>query len=211
MIKAESIIFDLDGTLWSASEASYLGWIETAKKDPEYKKYMYEPSEFVKSFGMTIDDLADTFLPGLDDKRKAKFIKDWEDHANGIIKQKKGTKLFDGVKETLEELKKEHHLYIVSNCERDYLTAFFAAHELDYLFDDFECWGRTLLEKSASINILLRRNHITSACYVGDTYLDQEAAYKSGLKFIHAGYGFGNVDKYDEKLERFSDLKNVIL
>lgn len=39
----------------------------------------------------------------------------------------------------------------------------------------------------------MKRNHIESAVYVGDTEGDQAA----GIPFVYAAYGFGDVEGYD--------------
>ena len=51
------------------------------------------------------------------------------------------------------------------------------------------------ISKSDAIKEILKRNNITSACYVGDIKKDMDAALEAGIDFIHARYGFEkNVD-----------------
>lgn len=49
-----------------------------------------------------------------------------------------------------------------------------------------------------------------SAVYVGDTQTDCDSTYAAGAKFAFAAYGFGSADRYDIKLNRLSDLPEIL-
>ena len=80
---------------------------------------------------------------------------------------------------------------IVSNCQKGYIEAFLAAHGLGDFFEDFECSGRTGFTKGKNIRLVMERNRIKEAAYIGDTLLDYAAAREAGIPFVHAAYGFG--------------------
>lgn len=56
----------------------------------------------------------------------------------------------------------------------------------------------------------MKRNGMESAVYVGDTQTDCDSAYAAGAKFAFAAYGFGSADRYDIKLNRLSDLPEIL-
>lgn len=54
--------------------------------------------------------------------------------------------------------------------------------------------GRTQLTKGENISLVIKRNGIDSAFYVGDTIGDQIASKDANVPFVFAEYGFGNTE-----------------
>lgn len=121
-----------------------------------------------------------------------------------------GGRLYEGLKETLDILKSKYRLFIVSNCQEGYIEAFLGYHKLNAFFEDYELYGRTGKQKGENIRLLLDRNGISSAVYVGDTQGDLDAADFAGTEFIYAAYGFGCVNRKTLEISSFSDLCNII-
>ncbi|MBT2581209.1 HAD hydrolase-like protein [Planococcus sp. ISL-109] len=119
---------------------------------------------------------------------------------------REGGKLYDGVEAVLEKLAQKYNLYIVSNCQEGYIESFYAYHKLDKYFLDFENPGRTGLFKGENIKLIMERNQLEDAVYVGDTAGDQQAAGVAGIPFVYAAYGFGDVDGFDYSIRRFEEL-----
>ena len=46
--------------------------------------------------------------------------------------------------------------------------------------------------------------------YVGDIQGDYDASRAAGVDFIHAAYGFGTIREEVPKIDRFSDLPEVM-
>lgn len=136
-------------------------------------------------------------------KRKIYKRSNWRKFS---ILKKHGAKLYKGLQEVIKTLSQNYSLYIVSNCIESYLDAFFATSNLKEYFKDYETKGRTGLSKGENIKLLVKRNKLKRAIYVGDTKKDQEAAIEANIPFIFASYGFGNVTAYDYKIESLSDL-----
>lgn len=108
------------------------------------------------------------------------------------------------------ELKKSYRLFVVSNCQQGYIESFIKAHRLAKCFDDIECWGNNLLPKGENNKLIMERNHVTRAVYVGDTAGDEESARVAGIPFIYAEYGFGEAKAPDYRLEAFAQLPELI-
>ena len=113
------------------------------------------------------------------------------------------------VKETLEELAKKHRLFIVSNSQQGYPELCISKMGLDHLILDHLCFGDTNTCKGETIKTLMAKNNITSACYVGDTLGDQEAADLAGIPFIYCTFGFGQPDHYWKKIDQFEELLSL--
>jgi phosphoglycolate phosphatase len=60
--------------------------------------------------------------------------------------------------------------------------------------------------KSYNIKLLVERNHLEKAVYVGDIMGDYNATMEAGLPFIHAAYGFGTVP---EGTPRITDIRQL--
>jgi phosphoglycolate phosphatase len=110
------------------------------------------------------------------------------------------------VKETLEELVKHHRIFIVSNSQQGYPELCIGKMGLEHLISGHLCFGDTGTCKGETIKKLMKDHNITSACYVGDTRGDMEAADHAGIPFIYCTFGFGEVDHYWKKIDLFEDL-----
>ena len=84
-----------------------------------------------------------------------------------------------------------YHLYIVSNCQDGYIEDFISWSGCQDLIEDIEDYGRTGKGKADNIRLLMERNALDCAVYVGDTQGDLDSASAAGIPFIFASYGFG--------------------
>jgi phosphoglycolate phosphatase len=100
--------------------------------------------------------------------------------------------LYPGVVEGLQALSKLYPLFLVSNCQTEYLDRFRSLTGLGELFQDAECFGATGKPKCDNISNVMRRNGLTNGAYIGDTAGDQIAARRAGLDYYHVTYGFGS-------------------
>lgn len=204
MDNIDSIIFDLDGTLWNALDST----IETLKEiKSRHKEITKETTidDIKGCMGLTFEDTAKKYYGYLDKLEREKYTQEAIEE-NSLYLKKYGAKLYDGLEEVIKTLSKRYSLYIVSNCIESYLDAFFVTSKLKKYFKDYETNGRTGLSKGENIKLLIKRNNLKHAIYVGDTKKDQEAASKANIPFIFASYGFGQVTTYDYKLESLTDL-----
>ena len=107
----------------------------------------------------------------------------------------------------IAELQKQYHLYIVSNCQDGYIQTFFHCNpQLEKYFVDFECPGRTCKGKGENIKLVVERNSLDKAVYVGDTQGDCDASDFAGVPFIHAAYGFGKINREVPKITAFEQV-----
>ena len=106
-------------------------------------------------------------------------------------------------------LKEKYHLYIVSNCQSGYIEAFLEHYGFGHYFEDIECYGNNLLSKGENIRLVVERNGLTKAVYVGDIQGDYDATMEAGLPFIHAAYGFGTIAQETAKINCLAELPKV--
>lgn len=206
-----AIIFDLDGTLWDTSDTVVRIWNEVlAEKCPK----LHMTKEIMASLmGKNKAQFMDDFFVGVEKDEAEKLISEIFSHEQEYL-IKHGANMYDGVIDTLYELKDEFALAIVSNCQSGYLDAFLNHYRLKEVLADYECAGSSPLSKGENIKLVVNRNGFEKAFYVGDTKSDENAAREAGLPFVYASYGFGEVDEYDAKIESFPEVisvsKNII-
>lgn len=200
----KGIIFDLDGTLWDSSKAVADSWNECLDQIPGNKYHMtYE--FMMQLMGKTMVEIAKLFFVDETEERGMELMDLCMDYENEYI-AKHGGILYPKLRETLEKLKDNYFLAIVSNCQDGYIQAFMKYHELEDLFDDYESFGKTKLLKGDNIKLVVERNQLKKAVYVGDVMGDYNSTMEAGLPFIHAAYGFGTVPEGTPKINYFEEL-----
>ncbi|MBX0332572.1 HAD family hydrolase [Pontibacter sp. HSC-14F20] len=203
----DSIIFDLDGTLWDAAETVAKAW-RAARKKVDFQIQEITPDK-VRSIAGTQHNLIFPMLfPQLSPAQQQELMEISAKEEMRSI-QENGGDLYEGLEETLEYLHGKYRLFIVSNCQDGYIEAFLARHDLGRYFGDFECSGRTGNSKAINLKDIVERNNLQAPVYVGDTPGDLEAAQKAGVPFIHASYGYREVSEFEHRLERISDLTTL--
>ena len=203
----DSIIFDLDGTLWDSIEEISKTWsLVLSKYDYERKEVTVEDLQIC--MGKQLDEIGEILLPKLSIELRRKIMHECCTLENEYLGNY-GGKLYENVEETLKELSKKYKLFIVSNCQDGYIECFFKAHKLDKYFTDYECPGRTGLSKGENNKLIIERNNLKNPVYVGDTEGDAESAKVAGIPFVFAKYGFGNVKEYQYAINKFEDLSTL--
>lgn len=188
----ESIIFDVDGTLWDSR--ALLAEAYNAQLAAEGITGLHVTAEILKPlFGKPMNELADGLFGGVVDAPERYALMDrcilrmdqhMEDHAGVHMG-------YPELRATMEQLKKSHRLFIVSNGQKGYPQM--AANKLGLadLMDGYLSWGDTGKSKGQTILQLMATHNIESAVYIGDTQGDLEACEEAGIDFIWAAYGFG--------------------
>ena len=205
----KGIIFDLDGTLWDASGQVTRSWnMALATLDTFHMRI--DRSDMMRFMGNLLFDIGRLMLPkDLSDKRVQEIIDLCIEYEHAYLRAH-GAPMYENLAATLQALKKEYSLYIVSNCQAGYIEVFLDCTNLWDLFDDYECPGRTGLAKSENIKLICERNRLDKAVYVGDTDGDYNATAAAGLPFIHAAYGYGKPHAPTPTLTRFDALPTLI-
>ena len=209
--KYDSIIFDLDGTLWDSSKPICEAWNIILDKHPEIVRAPITIDELGGCMGLPMYDIAAKLFPLEKSEVRNALMDELCIFENGYL-EKTGGVLFPKLKETLEQLKKKYRLFIVSNCQDGYIEAFLKAHNFTDIFEDTECWGRTRAPKGVSNKILIERNNLNNPVYIGDTAGDAQSAKDAGIDFIYAAYGFGEVAACDyvTDIDAFEKLADIL-
>lgn len=204
----KGIIFDMDGTLWDSAPQVADSWNLVFQKngvtrEPLTKEDMY------RVMGKTMDVLATMLLPDLEETKRNELLNLCVEEENDYLRKHGGT-LYPNLRQTMEALKEEYDLYIVSNCQSGYIESFLDYYQFHDLFEDIECYGNNGKPKDENIALVVERNKLDKAVYVGDIEGDYEASQKAGIPFIHAAYGFGTISQKVPKIESLSEIVYVV-
>lgn len=203
----DSIIFDLDGTIWDPIDTVLSAWNGVIRKSNLINSELTR-TDFEGTMGLQMNEISRKLFPDLNDTERKNIVKELCEVEQSLLEENGGV-LFHNVENVLKELSQKYKLYIVSNCQDGYIEAFYKSHRLEKYFLDFENPGRTGLSKGENINLVIERNNLSSPVYVGDTQGDLEAARFAKIPFIYAEYGFGQVSEYDMKIKSFEELLRV--
>lgn len=207
-MKVESLIFDMDGTLWDSSDNVAAAWNVIIGQQPDVDITL-TGEDIQKVMGLPMDVIAARFFEEVDSVRQMEIMDACGDYENEYLR-KNGGRLYEGLEEVLKGLSKEHRLFIVSNCQSGYIEAFLEYYGFGKYFTAIKCWGDNELPKGENIKLVMQENDVTDAAYVGDIQGDCDSAYYAGVRFIHAAYGFGAVDRYDARLEDIRELPKLL-
>jgi haloacid dehalogenase superfamily, subfamily IA, variant 1 with third motif having Dx(3-4)D or Dx(3-4)E len=212
----EYILFDLDGTLTDSGEG--------ITKSVQYA---------LKSFGILVDDLKELnkFIgPPLKDSFKEYYNFDEDKAQLGLVKYReyfadKGiyeNKLYDGIPELLEVLKKNNKKIVLATSKPEvYARQILQYFKIDKYFDfaagaDFE---ETRVNKGDVIKYALQEANITDlskVIMVGDREHDIIGAKENNIKSVGVLYGFGDVIELTQARAEYivkdtEELLNILL
>jgi phosphoglycolate phosphatase len=200
----DSLVFDLDGTLWDTCPSCALAWNAVlARHGIAFRTITADDVRAVA--GRPHDQcIRDTFL-GLPEPQLELLSRETASEDNRMI-EAHGGMLYPGVPEGLSALAERYPLFIVSNCQAGYIELFFRYTGLGPLFRDVECWGNTGQPKPENLRSLIARNGLARPWFIGDARGDEQAARANGVPFVHAAYGFGDCERAELSLRRFGEL-----
>ena len=204
-MKYESLIFDIDGTLWDSRALVAEGY--NIQLRHEGLDHLCVTAQDLKPlFGKVMTEIADVILASIPLPERYALMDRCMATENEYLHQNPCRIGYPGIKQTMELLAKSHRLFIVSNSQCGYPELCIEKLGLGEYISGHLCFGDTGTEKGETIRRLMERHGITDACYIGDTQGDCDAADKAGIPFIFAAYGFGEPSHYEAKIENFEDL-----
>ena len=202
-----SVIFDLDGTLWEVIESTYKSVNIITNK---YNLKEVSRETICKVFGLNKEESAKLYFPYMELKESTKLV-DEIAVINIENLKKNGGNIYPNVKEVLNILANIYDLYIVSNtAEIEYIRAFLKSADVKEYFKEYIAASSLNISKKDAIKKVIADNKIEKAVYVGDTRIDLEAAYKNNIPFVYAKYGFGKSINTNYSINEINELPNIL-
>ena len=201
----ESLIFDIDGTLWDSRALVAEGY-NLQLKDEGLEHLFVNAQQLKALFGKVMTEIADVIFAEIPLPERYALMERCMARENRYLQENPCAIGYPGVKETLIRLAESHRLFIVSNSQRGYPELCIRKLGLGSCITACLCFGDTGTSKGKTIRTLMQRHNIRSCAYIGDTQGDYEATLEAGIPFIWASYGFGVPEGYGAKIDRISDL-----
>ena len=203
----DSIIFDMDGTLWDATDSYARVW-NTTLVQMGYPDVRIDAEQVASCMGMTLDKILDTLISlPLD---RGAFLKALEENERKMMPHL-GGQLFDGVAYGVSWLSSRYKLFMVSNCGPDGLRNFLRFTGLTDFFTDTLSHGENGKSKAQNIREIVEKHNLKAPAYVGDTQGDADSAREAGVAMVAARYGFGKVKGADMAVDSFDDLTRLFM
>lgn len=203
----KNIILDVDGTLWDTTEVIAKGW-NRAISEIGGTSAIVTPSILKREFGKPMDEIANSLFHDASEEKRELLLERCCKYEHDLLKENTDDLLFPGIRETIRKLSEKCSLFIVSNCQSGYIELFIEKAGVEKYITDYECFGDTGRSKGENIKLVMERNDLEEAVYVGDTEGDYQATVLAGIPFIFAKYGFGNVKNYYLAISEIKELLN---
>ena len=200
----DSIIFDVDGTLWDSTEIVAEAW-SNYLTNTEHMDTDVSSRRLMGLFGQLLPDIAKALFPKLPESEQLRII-DGCCQAEHEALLRKCAPLYPQLEETLKNLSARFPLFIVSNCQAGYIEVFLQATGFGHYFKGHLCPGDTGMANAENIMKIRDDFDLKDPVYVGDTLGDFNACRKADIPFIFAEYGFGEVEAPDYRISSPADL-----
>lgn len=204
----DSIILDVDGTLWNSTEVVASAWTR-AVKEYDGTEMLITPEMLQKLFGRPMTEIAAKLFTAHRDEERNRIMHLCCQYEHKAVEENNRDICYPNVIDTIKIISKRIPVFIVSNCQSGYIELFLSKTGLGDYVTDIECFGNTGKLKGENILEVIKRNNLRNPVYVGDTQGDLDASRFAGIPFIYANYGFGTCDSCYLEISDFTELKQL--
>lgn len=204
-MKYESLIFDIDGTLWDSRALVAEGYNQQLRSEG-LERYCVDAERLRPLFGKVMTEIADAMFPDLPEAERYSLMQRCMAREDAWLRESQCAIGYPGIRRTIRALSKTHRLFIVSNSQCGYPELCIRKLRLDGCFRGHLCFGDTGTGKGETLVTLMKKYAISSCAYIGDTQGDLEATAQAGIPFIWAAYGFDTPERCDLRIHTPTDL-----
>ncbi len=208
MQKPDSLIFDMDGTLWDAVDTYAESW-NLVFKDFAIERVLGR-DELAGMVGWEGKKVMGVLMPDFDEEKQQRIFTAVMDKRRMLLPQSGGI-LYEDVKEGLRQLAQKYPLFVLSNCAKGIIRLFIDWAGIDEYITDELAHGINFMPKNYNIKLLAEKHSLKTPVYVGDTAGDGEQSRLANVPFVFVSYGFGTTDDYDLKFDDFKSLTDYFM
>ena len=217
--KLRAILWDIDGTVFSAEKLLLFTYQETFRdfaKQARSKLVVPTMADIMPQIGRPVREIFANLAPDLtSEEQNALSLR----ILASLVKQityGKG-EYYPEMSETLQELHRKGYIFFsVSNGRYPYVEAILRASQTFSYFQPITSLNNVDIKtKDDLVKHILTKNNILpeEAVLIGDRFTDRDAAVKNGIDFIATAYGHGSPLEWEGArvvIERLSDLKKIL-
>jgi phosphoglycolate phosphatase len=208
MQKPDSLIFDMDGTLWDAVDTYAESWNVVFREMGIDITVTRE--QLGGMVGMEGSKVIGLIMPDFEIEKQKEIYNIVNERRRELLPQMGGI-LYDGVEEGLQQLAQKYDLFILSNCAKGIIRLFIDWAGIDHLIKDEMAHGINFMPKNHNIKLLSEMHGLKNPVYIGDTAGDGTESRKAGIPFVFVSYGFGDTEDYDVKFDDFKSLTSYFM
>lgn len=202
-MKPDSLIFDMDGTLWDAVDTYAECWTEVFAANGIDR--VVEKKDIQGYMGMEAKEIYKVMFPELPEATIEKLYRDIIIKTDEMLPVKGGL-VYPDVLDGLEQLSRKYKLFMLSNCQKGSIRDFMAFTETKSYFCDYIEYGSNHQPKHINMKTLIDRYNLKAPMYIGDTDSDRKQSDLASVPFVFAAWGFGKTDSFALKFENMKDL-----
>lgn len=199
----DSLIFDMDGTLWDNVDSYVISWNRGLIRTGYQKQVTRD--DILGLMGKEARMMLDSILPDADKTTQDRLFEAVIDAYQELLPMMKPL-IYDGVVQGLEQLAQKYRLFMLSNCEEGGLVNFMRHTRTTHLFLDYMEHGMNLQPKHHNLRLLMAKHGLKSPHYIGDTDSDSHQSVLAGVPFVMVTYGFGTTNRFYLKFDTFPQL-----
>lgn len=201
----DSIIFDMDGTMWDAIDTYATIWNKAFEQMNMTQRITRQ--DLLDLIGTPIDDIMRHFV-------EESMVQPLLDTIATLVPEelpRLGGRMYDGVQEGVAQLAKHYRLFMLSNCDELELPIFTRYAGIEPYITDTLAYGNTRLPKSDNMRLLMERHGLQQPVYVGDTDGDCRESHRAGIPFVWMSYGFGSTHNSELQFDTFTQMTNYFI
>ena len=208
MERIDSVMFDLDGTLWDTRQILADAWTKIINQHGIDVQLTVE--KLSPLFGNELSYVIRRSVPESVPQKAIDEVIPELTLAQVWSVRETVPCFYPGIQDTFKALSQKVPIIIISNSVVGYIDEFLnssgtAAYVLDHV-----CNGDTNLNKAENIKLMKKKHSFHNPIYVGDTQLDCDASRAAGVKFAFASYGFGSAYDFDYRINNLTDLISIV-
>ena len=195
-LEKKLIIFDADGTIWDSEKDVFLAFNHTLKNNGN-KEITKE--EFQRLAGLDLEEMFRRVLSKGEETLANEYVKKYRKYYIDEGHYADETTLFENVKETLENLKKQgFYIAIASGKPKrilDKMVECFHLNEFELVLGTGESCFKPKPDPEV-LNYIMNELNVSKkdAVMVGDTKADITAGKNAGMDTIAVTYGYEKID-----------------